>query len=105
MKRKKAGEAGKLVLVAKHLTKAYGGRPVVADLSLRIIRGDRIGVVGPNGAGKTTLLELLLGRREPDAGHVRLGANLQIAYVDQTRAILEPTDTSGMRSRRWAAIR
>jgi ABC transport system ATP-binding/permease protein len=89
----KGGESGKLVLDAKHLTKAYTGRAVVANLSLRIMRGDRIGVVGPNGAGKTTLLELLLGRRAPDSGTVRLGANLEIAYVDQTRAILSPTDT------------
>jgi ATP-binding cassette subfamily F protein uup len=89
----RGGESGKLVLDAKHLTKAYDGRAIVADLSFRVMRGDRIGVVGPNGAGKTTLLELLLGRRAPDSGTVRLGQNLQIAYVDQTRAILSPTDT------------
>jgi ATP-binding cassette subfamily F protein uup len=57
------------------------------------MRGDRIGLVGPNGAGKTTLLELLLARRTPDAGAVRHGAQLEIAYVDQSRAILNPGDT------------
>jgi ATP-binding cassette subfamily F protein uup len=57
------------------------------------MRGDRIGVVGPNGAGKTTLLELLLKRREPDSGEVRHGGNLSIAYVDQSRAIVDSNDT------------
>ena len=66
---------------------------MIADLSLRIMRGDRVGVVGANGAGKTTLLELLLKRREPDSGEVRLGGNLEIAYVDQARAILDPNVT------------
>jgi ABC transport system ATP-binding/permease protein len=89
----KGADTGKLVIEAKNISKAYDGRPVVAGLSLRIQRGDRIGVVGPNGAGKTTLLELLLKQREPDSGLVRHGANLEIAYVDQARAILDPNDT------------
>ena len=89
----KGGDTGKLVIEAKGVSKAYGDRPIVANLSLRIQRGDRIGVVGPNGAGKTTLLELLLKQREPDGGSVRHGANLEIAYVDQTRVILNPKDT------------
>ena len=83
------GDSSKLVIEAKRISKAYGETPVVADVSSRIMRGDRVGIVGPNGAGKTTLLELLLKRREPDAGDVRLGGNLEIAYVDQTRAILD----------------
>jgi ATP-binding cassette subfamily F protein uup len=65
----------------------------VRDLSLRIMRGDRVGIVGPNGAGKTTLLDLLLGRLAPDAGSVRHGANLQVATVDQMRAGLDPAAT------------
>ena len=63
------------------------------DLSLRVMRGDRLGMVGSNGAGKTTLIKLLLGQLEPDAGNVRLAKNLDIAYLDQTRASLTPTAT------------
>jgi ATP-binding cassette subfamily F protein uup len=62
----------------------------VRGLSLRIMRGDRIGLIGPNGAGKTTMLRLILGTLAPDAGRVRLGVNLQIAYFDQLRAQLDP---------------
>ncbi len=89
----RGGDAAKLVIEAKGVSKSYGERAIVSNFSLRVLKGDRIGIVGPNGAGKTTLLELLLGRREPDAGAVRLGANLAIAYVDQTRALLNPDDT------------
>ena len=93
LRAERGAESSRLVLEAKHLSKAYGGRAIVRNLSLRVLRGDRVGIVGPNGAGKTTLLELLLGQTEPDAGSVRLGLNLEIAYVDQTRAILNPDDT------------
>ena len=55
------------------------------DFSVRILRGDRIGLIGPNGAGKTTLLKLLLGELAPDRGSVRLGTKLEIAYFDQLR--------------------
>ncbi|MES1156180.1 MAG: ABC-F family ATP-binding cassette domain-containing protein [Alphaproteobacteria bacterium] len=89
----RGADVGKLVIDAKNVSKSYGDRALIANLSLRVMRGDRIGVVGPNGAGKTTLLEILLKQREPDSGAVRLGANLRIAYVDQTRAILNPNDT------------
>lgn len=85
-----AGDAGQLILEARALCKAFGERKIVSDLSLRVMRGDRIGVVGPNGAGKSTLLELLLGRLAPDAGSVRRAQNLSIAYVDQVRALLDP---------------
>jgi ATP-binding cassette subfamily F protein uup len=78
-----------LVIEARKISACFGARAIVKDFSLRVMRGDRIGVVGPNGAGKTTLLELLLGLRAPDAGEVRQAANLQIAYVDQARAILD----------------
>jgi ATP-binding cassette subfamily F protein uup len=89
----RGAESAKLVIEAKAITKGYGERTLIKALSLRVMRGDRVGIVGPNGAGKTTLLEILLRRRAPDEGAVRLGENLQIAYVDQTRAILNPTDT------------
>jgi len=89
----RGAESARLVIDAKAVSKSYGEHPLIKDLSLRIMRGDRVGIVGANGAGKTTLLEILLKRREPDAGSVRLGENLEIAYVDQTRAILNPTDT------------
>jgi len=89
----KGGDGGKLVIEVKHLTKSYGGRDVVRDLSLKIMRGDRVGIVGPNGAGKTTLIDMLLEKRAPDSGSVRVGANLEIAYVDQQRSILKPDET------------
>jgi ATP-binding cassette subfamily F protein uup len=89
----KGADSAKLVIEAKRISKAYGERALISDFSLRVMRGDRIGLVGPNGAGKTTMLELLLQRRAPDAGEVRHGAQLGIAYVDQARAILNPSDT------------
>jgi ATP-binding cassette subfamily F protein uup len=89
----KGGESSKLVIDAKRLSISYGGRPIVADFSLRVMRGDRIGIVGPNAAGKTTLIDLLLHERTPDSGEVRRGGNLEIAYVDQARAILDPDQT------------
>jgi ABC transport system ATP-binding/permease protein len=85
--------SGKLVFEADRITKAYGGPAVVQDFSARIMRGDRIGFIGPNGAGKTTLLRLLLGELDPDAGEVRHGANVQIAYYDQQREQLDPDRT------------
>jgi ATP-binding cassette subfamily F protein uup len=85
------GEAsGKLVADVQNACFGWGEQPVIRDLSLRIMRGDRIGFVGPNGAGKTTLLRLLLGELAPTSGSVRLGTRLEIAYFDQMRAVLEP---------------
>ncbi len=83
--------SGKLVLEAKAVGKSYNGVPVVREVSLRVQRGDRIGIVGPNGAGKTTLLNLLTGALEPDEGSVRLGTNLQMVTLDQRRESLDPT--------------
>ena len=86
-----AGErSGKLVAELQDVTKSYGGRAVVAGLSLRIMRGDRLGLIGPNGAGKSTLLKLILGQVPPDSGTIRLGTNLQVAYFDQLREQLDP---------------
>ncbi len=89
----RGAESARLVIEAKNLSKSYGDKPLIANLSLRLMRGDRLGVVGANGSGKTTLLELLLQRREPDTGSVRLGEGLQIAYVDQSRAMLDESAT------------
>ena len=85
--------SGKLVAVADHVTKFYGGPPVVRDLTLRVLRGDRLGIVGPNGAGKTTLLNLLTGQTPPDSGEVRIGTNLAQVTLDQQRATLDPAAT------------
>jgi ABC transport system ATP-binding/permease protein len=85
-----AGErSGKLVAELQHVSKAYGGRPIVQGFSATILRGDKIGLIGPNGAGKTTLLKLILGEITPDAGTVRLGTKLQVAYFDQMREALD----------------
>ncbi len=82
--------SGRLAIEAEHLSYAWSGRPIVEDLSVTILRGDKIGIVGPNGCGKTTLLRLLLGELPPDSGQVRLGTRLEIAYFDQMRAQLDP---------------
>lgn len=88
-----ARESGKLVIEADSITKAYGDRTIVSPFSLRVHRGDCIGLVGPNGAGKTTLLKMLTGQLKPDSGTVKLGTNLDIATVDQKREELNPDDT------------
>ena len=78
---------------AERISKAYGDRVIVRDFSIRIQRGDRIGIVGPNGAGKTTLVNLLTGALAPDVGEVRLGTNIVMATLDQQRDSLDPTTT------------
>jgi len=82
--------SGRLVAELDTVSKSYGPRTVVADLSLRIMRGDRLGLIGPNGAGKSTLLKLILGELAPDSGSVRHGTRLQVAYFDQLREQLDP---------------
>ncbi|MFL6547557.1 MAG: ATP-binding cassette domain-containing protein [Povalibacter sp.] len=82
--------SGKLVAELEHVYKQFGERIIVRDLSLRIQRGDRLGLIGPNGAGKSTLIKLILGRLEADSGKIRLGTNLQVAYFDQMREQLDP---------------
>jgi ABC transport system ATP-binding/permease protein len=88
-----AEKSGRLVIEAKGICKAYGERKIVENFSIRIERGDRIGVVGPNGAGKTTLVNLLTGADSPDNGRVRLGVNLEMATLDQHRESLDPKST------------
>src|SRR5689334_20531952 len=88
-----AEKSGKLVIEAKNITKAYGDRSIVDGFSTRVQRGDRIGIVGPNGAGKTTLVHLLIGNDPPDSGTIRLGANIEMATLDQHRESLDPKST------------
>ena len=88
-----ADKSGKLVIEAKNIAKAYGDRTIVDSFSIRVQRGDRIGIVGPNGAGKTTLIEMLTGGSPPDSGTIRLGANIEMATLDQHRESLDPKST------------
>ena len=80
----------KAVLEADQVSKSYDGRTIVRDFSLRVQRGDRIGIVGPNGAGKTTLLRLLTGELEPDSGTVTRAKTLTGIVIDQQRRLMEP---------------
>ncbi len=89
-----AGErSGRLVAELENVTKSFGERVVVRGFSMRILRGDRIGLIGPNGAGKSTLLKLIVGTLAPDRGTVRLGTNLRVAYFDQMREALDADKT------------
>ena len=94
-----AGErSGKLVAELENVCKSFAtesgeSRAIISNLSLRLVRGDHVGIVGPNGAGKSTLIKLLLGKLAPDAGTIRLGTNLQVAYFDQLREQLDPERT------------
>ena len=85
--------SGQLVLEARGISKAFTQEPVVSNASVRLVRGDRVGLIGPNGSGKTTLLRLLIGELQPDAGEVRRGANVRVAYFDQQREQLDPERT------------
>ncbi len=89
-----APPSGALVIEAKGLGKSYGERSIVHDFSIRVARGDRIGIVGPNGSGKTTLINLLTGALAPDAGSVRLGSTLALATLDQHRDSLDAAVTA-----------
>ena len=89
-----AGErSGKLVAELEGVAKRFGERTIVRDLTLNVMRGDRLALIGPNGAGKSTLLKLILGQLDPDAGRVRRGTNLDVAYFDQMRAALDESRT------------
>jgi ATP-binding cassette subfamily F protein uup len=88
-----AERSGKLVIEAKGVGKSYGDRKIIDNFSIRIQRGDRVGIVGPNGIGKTTLINLLTGANQPDTGIVRLGVNIEMATLDQHRESLDPKST------------
>jgi ATP-binding cassette subfamily F protein uup len=88
-----ADASGALVIETDRIAKAFGERPIITDFTTRVRRGDRVGIVGPNGTGKTTLLNLLTGTLAPDAGTVRLGANLAMATLEQSRDSLDPNAT------------
>ena len=85
-----AERSGQTVFETEGVTKSFGGQAIVRDLSIRVTRGDRIGLIGPNGSGKTTLLRLLIGELAPDEGEVRRGAGVQIVHYDQQREQLDP---------------
>ncbi|MGH7333233.1 MAG: energy-dependent translational throttle protein EttA [Candidatus Rokuibacteriota bacterium] len=80
---------GDVVVEADHLTKGYGDRILIDDLSFKLPRGGIVGVIGPNGAGKTTLFRMITGQEKPDRGSLRVGETVQLAYVDQSRDILD----------------
>ncbi|MEH3121010.1 MAG: ATP-binding cassette domain-containing protein [Sphingomonas phyllosphaerae] len=83
----------KIVIDAEHVSKSFGDRAIIRDLTLRVARGDRIGIVGRNGAGKTTLLKLLTGELEPDAGTIRRAKTLDGIVIDQQRSLMAPDKT------------
>lgn len=93
LKAQDAAPSGKLVFEARRLSLDFGGSPVIADFSARIMRGDRIGIVGPNGCGKTTLIKLLMGDLEPTHGSIYRGTSLKPAYFDQQRETLDLSAT------------
>lgn len=83
----------KMVIEAKHICKSYNEREIIKDFSIRVIKGNKIGIVGPNGSGKTTLIKLLTKKLSPDSGFIRIGKNLEEAYFDQNRDTLDPKKT------------
>lgn len=87
------GASGKLVAELKGVSKAFGERTLLKNFSTRIMRGDRLAIVGPNGAGKSTLVKLLLGQIPADSGEIKLGTNLEVAYLDQGRDALKGEET------------
>jgi energy-dependent translational throttle protein EttA len=84
---------GDVVVQAEHLRKGFGDRLLVDDLSFSLPRGGIVGVIGPNGAGKTTLFRMITGQEEPDAGELRIGETVELAYVDQSRDALADDKT------------
>lgn len=86
-------KSGKIVAELEKVSLSFDNKVIVKDLNFKLLRGDRLGLVGHNGVGKSTLISLILGKRNPDSGSVKLGTNLQIAYFDQLRAQLDPNKT------------
>jgi len=88
-----AEQSGRKVIEAHKICHSYGEQPLIDKLSLKVMRGDRIGLVGNNGVGKSTLLKIMLGELKPNSGTVKIGTNLEIAYFDQLRRNLDPEKT------------
>ncbi len=84
---------GNLVIEAVNVTKAYGDKILVEDMNFSLPPGGIIGVIGPNGAGKTTLFRMIIGAEKPDSGTIRIGETVKLAYVDQSREVLDPNKT------------
>jgi energy-dependent translational throttle protein EttA len=84
---------GDVVVEVEHLSKGYGDRLLIEDLSFILPRGGIVGVIGPNGAGKTTLFRMITGPEQPDGGSLRVGPTVQLAYGDQSRETLDPDKT------------
>ena len=84
---------GNLVIEAEHVYKGYGDRLLIEDMSFSLPPGGIIGIIGANGAGKTTLLRMITGQEKPDSGTLRIGETVQMAYVDQSRDVLDPQRT------------
>ncbi|MDY0188781.1 MAG: energy-dependent translational throttle protein EttA [Syntrophus sp. (in: bacteria)] len=84
---------GRLVIDAEHLSKAFGEQILIDDLSFALPPGGIVGIIGPNGAGKTTLFRMITGQEKPDSGSLRIGETVSLAYVDQSRDVLDPNKT------------
>ncbi len=88
-----AERLGNKVIEAKNVTKAFGDRLLIDDLSFNVPPGAIVGIIGPNGAGKSTLFRMIIGQEQPDAGTIELGETVKLAYVDQSRDSLDPDKT------------
>jgi ATP-binding cassette subfamily F protein uup len=88
-----AETSSKLIAEAKAISKSFGDNTVLREVSVKVLRGDRFGIVGANGAGKTTLLNILTGKMQPDSGSIRLGDNIALVTLDQRRETLDPEMT------------
>lgn len=82
------GKSGKIVIEGESLHASFDGNVIIQDFSCRILRGDKIGIIGPNGCGKSTLIKILTGENQPHKGKIKIGTNLEIAYLDQHRSAI-----------------